>query len=233
MWSLGSLFPHSPGNGLLCGIKLQSHQMDANKSSISRGSAFNFICLTPWCCRTVDLTTRGFQRLWLEVCVGGGPSFCIGKVDSEQKKKENPQNSFSSCPAGSTSSSVDFHLMQRSARPNNRAKREGKGKIAGDSVCSLTPTLRRMRTSVTRSVFPPFFSFSQQKNQGLTRFIFGLTWRDHLLLRTPKHKLADPLVAPLRKRITERRWVLTESPPPSSCAVQDVWGNIWSPPPRG
>ena len=164
---------------------------------------------------------------------GGGPSFCIGKVDSEQKKKENPQNSFSSCPAGSTSSSVDFHLMQWSARPNNRAKREGKGKIAGDSVCSLTPTLRRMRTSVTQSVFPLFFSFSQQKNQGLTRFIFGLTWRDHLLLRTPKHKLADPLVAPLRKRITERRGVLTESPPPSSCAVQDVWGNIWSPPPSG
>lgn len=153
MWSLGSLFPHSPGNGLLCGMKLHSRQMGANKSAISRGSAFNFICLTPLALQDSGSHHMGFSEALTT-------SFCIGQVDSEQK------NSFSSCPAGSTSSSVDFHLVQWSARPNNRAKREGSGgKIARDSARSLTPTLRRTRTSVTQSLFPLFLCFSQQKNR--------------------------------------------------------------------
>lgn len=45
--------------------------------------------------------------------------------------------------------------------------------------------------------------FSRKKKpQRLTPFILGLTWEDHLLQETLRHKLADPLVAARRKRIT-------------------------------
>lgn len=50
------------------------------------------------------------------------------------------------------------------------------------------------------------FSFLQlfsAEIQGLILFIFGLIRRDHLLLGTLKHKLADPLVAARSKRIAE------------------------------
>lgn len=72
--------------------------------------------------------------------------------------------------------------------------------------------------------FPGLFSAAVQ---GLLLFIFVLTRGDHLLLRTLKHKLADPVAAAIRKgdnRGEEWQW----SPPPCSCSVHNV-----SPSPRG
>lgn len=82
-------------------------------------------------------------------------------------------------------------------------KKQSVAKMVRDSVCSLTLALCYMATSMTERVFFCSSSLSQQKNQGLILFICGLTWGDHLLLRTLKHKLADPLVSAIRKRITE------------------------------
>lgn len=80
-------------------------------------------------------------------------------------------------------------------RKQSIAKKNG-----GDGVCSLTPTLRCLYDRKCLFLFLRLFSAAVQ---GLILFIFGLTWRDHLLLRTLKHKLADPLVAAIRKGITE------------------------------
>lgn len=86
-----------------------------------------------------------------------------------------------------------------------------------DSVCSLT--IR------TKCLFL-FFSFSQQKKQGLILFIFGLTWRDHLLPRTLKHKLGRSTCGCHKKQDNRgREWWWS---PLAHVLYRMYRGTIWS-----
>lgn len=94
-------------------------------------------------------------------------------------------------------------LVSSSGRQGQTTEKAERNKVCRWLTFALKHQSCAIWGQVRQKVSFSFLRLFSAENQRLVLFTFGLTWGDHLLLRTLRHKLADPLVCAIRERTAE------------------------------